>query len=220
MSEDPFDLPKQGDPGSTFIAVVLDRSGSMGSVQKQTIDGFNKFVKDQKALPGTAHMTLTQFDHEYEIVYSAKSIKQVPPLTSSTYVPRGNTALFDAMSRTILDTKARVGAMAPAQQPSRVVVLVVSDGHENASREVKGADVRRLVDECRTKLKWDFVFLGCEEAGLRDAAHVGTQAVAYVAGAEGTQKAWNATSGSVRNYRGGVLRGQSLGSDISSRLKN
>ena len=92
------------------ITMILDRSGSMSSVLRPTIDGFNEFVEGQKNVPGDANVTLIQFDTEnpWEVVFEDKPVKKAPKLTSETYVPRGGTPLNDAIGRTIVDLGNRL----------------------------------------------------------------------------------------------------------------
>ena len=88
-------------PDLTEIAFVLDRSGSMNSIAGDAIGGFNTFLAQQQGEPGEAHLTLVLFDHEYLVTHDNVDIHSVPPLDASTYVPRGMTALLDAIGRTI-----------------------------------------------------------------------------------------------------------------------
>ncbi|MGO9712554.1 MAG: VWA domain-containing protein, partial [Polyangiaceae bacterium] len=85
----------------THITVVLDRSGSMSSVAADAVGGFNTFLAQQQKLPGAATMTLVQFDHEYQVVHEALNLRDVVPLTKETFVPRGQTALYDAVGRAV-----------------------------------------------------------------------------------------------------------------------
>ena len=87
--------------GLTDIVCVIDRSGSMDSIRTDAIGGFNAFLKDQQAEPGEARLTLVLFDHEYLIPYENVPLPDVPPLDGTTYVPRGRTALNDAVGRAI-----------------------------------------------------------------------------------------------------------------------
>jgi hypothetical protein len=92
--------------GYTHISVVLDRSGSMSSCKSDVIGGYNQLVEDQKKAEGTATLTLAQFDTEYEVLSDMVDLKSAKGLTDKTFVPRGSTALLDAIGRTIVDTDA------------------------------------------------------------------------------------------------------------------
>ena len=101
----------------TEIAVVLDRSGSMESARTDTIGGFNTFLAEQVDDAGDVNVTLAQFDNEYDVVYLREPIRQAPRLTADSYVPRGTTALLDAIGRTIDELGARLAAMPAAERP-------------------------------------------------------------------------------------------------------
>ncbi len=154
---------------STFIAVVLDRSGSMSVVRAATIDGFNKFLADQKAVPGEALFTLAQFDDQYELVHDGKNIQDVFPLTEITYVPRGWTALNDAIGRTIVAVGAKLAAMQECDRPSKVVFTIITDGLENKSTEFSQKQISDMIEHQQTKYSWQFVFIGANQDAIASA---------------------------------------------------
>ena len=116
----------------TDITMVIDRSGSMQSIRSDAEGGINSFIEQQKQEPGEANVTLVQFDADYEFVHSGVPIRQVPAFK---LVPRGSTALLDAVGRAINETGARLAAMDEVQRPGLVVFVIVTDGEENSSRE-------------------------------------------------------------------------------------
>jgi Mg-chelatase subunit ChlD len=118
---------------SADITVVLDRSGSMASIASDVVGGFNHFVTDQQVQPGECRLTLVQFDHECEVVYAGRPIAEAPSLTAETFEPRGTTALLDAIGRTIDATGERLRALPEPDRPDRVLLVVITDGLENAS---------------------------------------------------------------------------------------
>lgn len=103
----------------TEIAVILDRSGSMGSIRDDAIGGFNTFLESQKAVPGEAKFTLVLFDHEYDTVMLRKDLCEAPPLTAQTYIPRGSTALLDAIGRTVNAVGAQLAALPESELPPK-----------------------------------------------------------------------------------------------------
>jgi len=119
----------------THISIILDRTGSMETIRDDTIGGFNTFLNDQKKQPGIATMTLVQFDtvDPYEIIHKFKPIQEVPELTHETYIPRASTPLLDAMGRGINDIEKSLAELSEEERPSKVVVVVITDGMENAS---------------------------------------------------------------------------------------
>ena len=119
----------------THISFLLDRSYSMLRIQQAMIDGFNKFINKQKLEPGEATVSVSQFDHEYNILSEMINIQDVQTLTNETYVPRGNTALNDSTAKLIHSTGEKLAALSEDERPSKVLFVVISDGEENASIE-------------------------------------------------------------------------------------
>lgn len=155
-------------PGVTELLFVLDRSGSMSSMAPEAVGGFNHFVEEQRKLPGEATLTLVLFDHVYEVVHAGMPLTDVPALTEATYVPRGTTALYDAIGRTIADAVARHETLDAGQRPSHVVMSILTDGLENASSDYTGARVRELI-EARRAEGWEFVFLAANQDAISTA---------------------------------------------------
>jgi len=135
----------QGD--RTHICMILDRTGSMESIKQDTIGGFNSYVAAQKSLPTPATFTLVQFDSQdpFEVIHKFTDIQMVPDLTGQTYMPRASTPLYDAVGRGINDLKASLGTLPEALRPKKIVMVIVTDGQENASREFTGAQVRKMI---------------------------------------------------------------------------
>jgi Mg-chelatase subunit ChlD len=183
------------------IVVVLDRSGSMESIKNDMIGGFNTFIAEQKKLPGECLVTLTQFDTEYDIVYSGKPLKDVPGLE---LVPRGSTALLDAVGRTINDVGARLKATAEDQRPERVLFVIVTDGQENVSHEFTITAINQMVTHQRDKYKWEFVYLGANQDSFAEAQKLGIHiAQNFKADAMGVAVAASNLHVGTRSYRGG-----------------
>lgn len=144
------------------VALILDRSGSMANVRGATIEGFNEFIHGQRAIAGECSVKLVQFDDQYEEVFD-EPLAKVPPLTSKTFEPRGNTALHDAMGRTIISLGDSLAAMPEEERPGKVIVVVLTDGHENASKEFTAAQVAEMVKHQTEVYKWEFMFLGANQ---------------------------------------------------------
>jgi Mg-chelatase subunit ChlD len=184
------------------ILFILDRSGSMASMRADAIGGFNSFLADQKKVKGKANLTLIQFDHEYEQQHASTPLKDVAPLTEATYVPRGSTALLDAMGRGISDLKAR------AKSKDKKIVCILTDGQENASREFNKDKIKKLTEECQ-KDGWSFVYLGANQDAMHEAQTTfgidvksPTNLVAnYAASAVGMSTAYTTMSTGTRAFR-------------------
>lgn len=160
----------------TDITIILDRSGSMEPIRDDTIGGVNTFVDNQKGLAGAASMTLVKFDDVCEVLYRGKPIADAPALTRETYNPRGSTALLDAIGKTIERTGARFSAMQEQDRPAKVIIVIVTDGQENASREFTKDKVMEMIRVQRDVYKWDFVFLAANQDAIASASSVGIAA--------------------------------------------
>ena len=154
----------------TEIAFILDRSGSMQSQAGAAISGFNDFLRQQKDTPGETRFTLVLFNSQYEVPANAIPLAEVVDLDSSTYEPRGNTALLDAIGRTIDDIGARLAATAEPARPGQVIIAILTDGLENASRQYNLAQVSERIAHQREIYKWQFFFLGANQDAIATAA--------------------------------------------------
>lgn len=189
---------------TTEILMIIDKSGSMGIRRDDTIGGFNTFLKDQKKLDKPATMSMVQFDDIYEAHYISKDLKEVPELTTATYVPRGNTALLDAMGRGITELGAKLAAMPEAERPSNVIVVVMTDGAENASKEYTYPRIKDMVELQSTTYKWTFLFLGANIDVLAVGGALGFAAqnsVPYSGTAKSVGRAYSAVSAGVMRSR-------------------
>lgn len=190
------------------IVAILDRSGSMAPLANDAIGGFNRFLSEQQEAPGEANLTLVLFDHEFDRVLDSVPIKDVKKLDHKTYEPRGTTALNDAVGRSINALLKR--------DPLKAIVVVVTDGYENASKEFKASDVRALMDKVREK-GWELVFLAANQDAFATGADYGFKASTtanFAADAIGTRSAFSTANTSTLNYRAtGSAEVPQLGSD-------
>lgn len=199
------------DKNKTEIAVVLDRSGSMTAIATDMVGGFTTFVENQRKLPGECALSLYQFDHAYETLYEEKPLADVPPLRLE---PRGNTALYDAVGRTILQLGRRLSSKPEHERPGSVVVMIITDGHENASQEFSLSRLREMIKTQEEKYQWRFAFMG--SAGLQDAQQLQisqTSTMSYDANTQGVWRMYNQASKGIGAYRNAVscgVTGQSL----------
>lgn len=191
----------------TDITIVLDRSGSMATVVNDTIGGFNRFLSDQKAAPGTAEITLHQFDDRFETVMNGVDVRMAAELTNKTFVPRGSTALLDAIGRAIQETGNRLATKSDRDRAGKVVFVIITDGEENASREFNREKVFEMIEHQKSKYSWEFVFLGANQDAIRAAAGIGINAcssITYAANAVGTEAVFRSLSSNVADYRVGA----------------
>jgi uncharacterized protein YegL len=192
------------DANLTHITLVLDRSGSMDAVRDDAIGGFNSFVEQQRSAPGDATLTLVLFDHEYLTVYRAKPIAEVPQLDRDHFVPRGNTALYDAIGRSVAETAEHVAALPEDTRPSRIVVAILTDGQENASKEYTHDRVRKILSEKAKETGWQILFLASNIDVARAAVDMGFRrenTQHYQDGGRGTRRAFGHVSRIVTSMR-------------------
>ena len=192
----------------THIAIILDRTGSMEAIRDDTIGGFNAFLDMQKAELGLATLTLVQFDSQdpYEIVHRFKPLADVPKLTRETFVPRASTPLLDAIGRGINDLEKGLADLAEDERPSRVVMVIITDGQENASLEFRRDQIRKMIQEKQEKSAWQFVFLSADLDAIGDALESGIvarQTLAHDKDGRGIGAAWASLSRHVSDYRTG-----------------
>ncbi|MDP9165379.1 MAG: VWA domain-containing protein [Actinomycetota bacterium] len=185
----------------TLIAVLLDRSGSMESIRSDTEGGFNAFIAEQAKDPGEAAVTLAQFDTEYEVVYANRPIADVPRLELQ---PRGATALYDGVGRLITDIGAELAARPEDERPGHVIVVVMTDGHENSSVEWTHEAVNAAITRQETEYAWHFVFLGANMDAVAIGELMGFSAdrsMTYSASGAGVAAAMASTTSYVSRQR-------------------
>jgi hypothetical protein len=170
------------DSNLTHIYFLLDRSGSMQSIKGDTEGGFAAFVEEQRAGEGECRVTLAQFDDHYEVVYAALPVSQVPPLALQ---PRGTTALLDAMGRLVTDAGAELAALPEDRRPGTVIVAVMTDGLENASREWTHPAIRSLVEQQTRDYGWQFLYMGADQDAVEVGRSLGVTAGSSVTYARG-----------------------------------
>lgn len=192
-------------PDLTLIATLLDRSGSMSTIADDTAGGYKAFLARQAAEPGTLEVTLAQFDHEYELVYGPTPVGEVPQFTLN---PRGRTALLDAMGRFITDVGQELAQRQERDRPGTVIVVVMTDGKENASREWRVEQVRELVTRQQEQWNWTFLFLGANLDAVATAHSYGIargQSITYEASRVGTYSVMDSLSRAATQTRSNIV---------------
>jgi len=187
---------------NTEILAVLDISGSMTTIAADAIGGFNTFLKDQQAIEGEARLTVVLFDDQYQVLYAATPLAEAQPLTAQTFVPRGGTALMDAIGRTLQVEGARIEAEGWAE---KVIVCITTDGGENQSKEFTAPMVRELVTAAEAK-GWVFVFLAANQDAFATAKFYGmsgAHAQNFAATGAGMSEGYASVSNVTRSLRAG-----------------
>ena len=158
--------------GYTDIIMLLDRSGSMQTIARDTMGGYNSFIQKQKEATGEATITLIQFDgnEPYQVTQNNVDIKEAIELTPMNFIPRGNTPLLDSIGITITKIGEKYSAMKEEDRPEKVIFVIITDGEENASTEYKKPQINDMITKQTKEFSWEFVFL----AANQDAISVGT----------------------------------------------
>lgn len=199
----------------TEIIVVLDRSGSMGTIWSDSIGGLKHFVKEQQKVEGECNFTWVAFDDRYKKVIDAKPIEDVGDLDDYNIAPRNRTALLDALGKTINETGARLKALDEADRPSKVIFLIITDGLENASREFTHQQIREMIQTQEKTYSWDFLYQGANQDAFTVGRNLGLRTSAvmdYAASSGGVKAAYHAASQSCTRGRAG---GQSVRTDFT-----
>jgi Mg-chelatase subunit ChlD len=189
--------------GLTEIVLLLDRSGSMMSTQKDAEGGLWSFIKEQRKVEGECNVTLYRFDHEFEQVFESKPIGSVEK-GDLKLNPRGSTALLDAMGRAINEVGASLSKMKRAWRPDKVYFVTITDGGENASREFRSNDVFDKVKHQQEKYGWEFVFIGSNQDAIASAAKLGIApqfSLNYAASKQGTVNAYSVLTSNISKGR-------------------
>ncbi len=160
----------------TELVFILDRSGSMGGLESDTIGGFNGMIEKQKREPGACLVSTVLFDDQREVIHDRVPLEKVPALTNREYYVRGCTALLDAVGSAIHHI-ANVHKYARSEdRPEKTLFVITTDGLENASREYDYAKVKAMIEERKEKDGWEFLFLGANIDAAKEAARFGISA--------------------------------------------
>jgi len=155
----------------TEIVFILDRSGSMGGLESDTIGGYNGFVRKQAEL-GPTSLTTVLFDDKYEILHNGVDAGSAV-ITDKEYFTRGSTALLDAVGKTINDVGRRLDETPEDRRPGKVIFAIATDGHENASREFGYAQVKDMITRQSEKYSWEFIFMGANIDAAEEGGKLG-----------------------------------------------
>lgn len=194
----------------TELVYILDKSGSMGGLESDTIGGYNSMLEKQKAVKGECRITTVLFDNNYEILHDRIDIGAVSPMTDKEYQVAGSTALLDAIGRTINKIVNVQKNTADDYRAERVMFVIITDGYENSSREYTAEKVKEMIDKQKDKYSWEFIFLGANIDAVQTAGHFGIspdRAIDYIADSQGTELNYAVLASTIAKYRtSGVVR--------------
>jgi uncharacterized protein YegL len=186
----------------THISFVVDRSGSMTSIAQDMSGGLKTLLDKQKKELGKCTVSLSQFDGEYETVYEMVEINNVP---GYNLVPRGATALNDAIGRTINSLGAKLASISENDRPGKVLFVIVTDGEENSSKEFTKQQVREMIERQTNVYNWQFVFLGAGVDSFSESFNYGVSSGAKMnvqKSSQGTSNMFESLSNKFSSYRG------------------
>lgn len=160
----------------TEIVFILDRSGSMGGLETDTIGGFNAMLERQKKAEGEALLSTLLFSNETEVLHDRADIRQVEPLSLQDYRVGGSTALLDAIGGAIRHIGNLHRETRPEERPAHTLFAITTDGQENASRRYGYAELKRLLERQKERYGWEFLFLGANMDAVAAASRFGIDA--------------------------------------------
>jgi len=203
------------------LVFILDRSGSMGGLESDTIGGYNSMLsKQKKEKTGKVSVTTVLFDDQYELLYNQVPIEKVSPMTEKEYYVRGSTALLDAIGKTVMQVKANQDKK---EIKDKVLFVIITDGMENASREYRADQIKKLIEERKEKNNWEFLFLGANIDAIGAAKDIGidsSRAVRFKSDKKGTAKNYEVLNEAIKEIRGGYQLNNSWKNEIEEDVKN
>lgn len=201
----------------TELVFILDRSGSMNGLEKDTIGGFNAMIEKQKREAGQALVSTVLFDNESVVIHDRLPLDKVPPLTEREYYTRGCTALLDAVGGAIHHIGNIHKYARREDVPEKTLFVITTDGYENASERYDYEKVRRMIQHEKEKYGWEFLFLGANIDAAAEAKRFGIsadRAVNYKCDEAGTALNYEVISDAVRSVRAA----QPLAADWKARI--
>ena len=190
--------------GLTEIVFILDRSGSMAGLEKDTIGGFNAMLEKQRRGEGQALISTGLFSNESAVIHDRVDAREVPPLTEREYFVCGCTALLDAVGGAIHHIGNVHKYAREEDRPERTLFVITTDGMENASRHYDLRRVRAMIERQKARYGWEFLFLGANIDAVDTAARLGIdadRAANFHCDARGTQLNYEAVSDAMSAMR-------------------
>jgi uncharacterized protein YegL len=197
-----------GKSDTTLLVLIVDRSGSMTSIREDMNGGIKQLFEDQAKEDGTCLVTLAQFDTTYDLLCENTPVGDIE---SYDLVPSGATALLDALGKTITQVSADQDKIPAKDRPAHVIVAIITDGQENASKEWKLADVKALIEK-QTGAGWTFTYLGANQDAIAEGHKMGipaAQSMTFTADHDHVHQSYNSMSTNVSGLRSGGQGGYS-----------
>ena len=173
----------------TELVFILDRSGSMGGLESDTIGGFNSMISKQQKGEGEVFVSTVLFDDQCDVLHDRVKITEVKKMTKDDYYVRGCTALLDAVGGAIHHIGNVHKYAREEDRPAKTLFIITTDGLENASKKYSIKDVKRMIERQKEKYNWEFLFLGANIDAIEVAGSMGIsrdRAANYYSDSEGT----------------------------------
>ena len=189
---------------TTELVFILDRSGSMSGLEKDTIGGFNSMIEKQKKEDGECLVSTVLFDNISEVLHDRVKLSDIRPMTDTDYIVRGSTALLDAIGGAIHHI-GNVHKYARREDvPEHTMFIITTDGMENASRRYSSEKVKEMIKRQEEKYGWEFIFIGANIDAVETAGSFGIKkdrVANYRADDIGTEKMYSVISNVVGAFR-------------------
>lgn len=208
---------------TTELVFILDRSGSMGGLESDTIGGFNSMIAKQKKEESPAFVTTVLFDHEMQTLHDRIPLKDVPEMTDKDYTVRGSTALIDAIGETIRHIEDIHKYARPEDVPAHTMFVITTDGQENSSRHFSSNDVKKMISRLKEEKKWEFIFIGANIDAVETGRMFGItrdRVANYRADKKGTRKLFDTIGAMARRVRAEAAMPDNWQEDLEEDLKD
>lgn len=206
----------------TELVFILDRSGSMSGLEKDTIGGFNSLIEKQKKQDGLCYVSTVLFDNDAQVIHDRVALEKIRPMTEEDYTVRGCTALLDALGGAIHHIGTIHKYARPEDVPAHTMFIITTDGMENASRRYDSDQVKRMIRRQKEKYGWEFLFLAANIDAVETAARFGIgrdRAVNYHADSQGTDVVYDTVAETVCQMRMGAPLAPSWSKPIQEDFK-
>ena len=207
----------------TELVFILDRSGSMGGLESDTIGGFNSLIEKQRKQDGECYVSTVLFDNVSEVIHDRVKLADVKPMTDKEYFVRGCTALIDAIGGAIHHIGNIHKYARPDDVPDHTMFVITTDGLENASHKYSSDEVKKMVERQKEKYGWEFLFIGANIDSVETAKHFGIgadRAVNYHADKQGTAVLYDTVAETVCCMRASAPIQEDWSKKINDDFKN
>ena len=188
----------------TELVFVLDKSGSMSGLEKDTIGGFNSMLEKQRKEDGDVVISTILFDDTMQVIHDRTGLDKIKSLTDKDYQVGGCTALLDALGKSIKHINKVQKALPEEERPAKTMFVITTDGQENSSHEFSYDKIKKMVEKKQEKKQWEFLFLGANMDAISAAADIGIKAdraANFHCDAVGTAVNYSALSRAVSKFR-------------------